>query len=896
MTINLPGYKILRTLGKGGMATVYLAEQEIFEREVALKVMSKSLAEDPSFGQRFMREAKIVSQLVHPNIVTVHDVGVHEGYYYLSMQVIDGLDLKQSRRSLSLRQKITAIRDIAKALDYAGSKGYVHRDIKPENILFHTSDGRAVLTDFGIARAAESDLTMTQTGTAIGTPHYMSPEQAKGLAVDHRADLYSLGVVFYLLLANRLPFDAESAVAIGIKHITQAIPLLPAEYNQLQPLIDKLMAKKVEDRFQSAKELIDALDDLDLPVLEHAERMAADAIALRAEPGDPDAPTRLASAITTEDTIGDTITAPTIQREVGDLKSAAKRQRNTAASTTTEEDYEVVYEDDDEAHKGSWFPWVAGTLVLCAVAGGVFYQQKPETARVWIDEGIAYIDQVAAAAEGLLFESNSEAPAVSRPEPISPLPSGATDLPANSEPVAAPASTDSPQQQETPAVVSGEQGGNAPELDHVESPVDVPVAEAPEIVAAKQNLETLKTHFQTEPAVLAQLVEAYGVLLVLQPENQLLQAEFETLQQQEADKIIALVAEDKLEAAQKRLDQYKAIFTDVSQQEILDIEASVERQININGLLAKADSYYQANALTRPPGENALDVYQQIIALDPQNSIAAARLDDVANKLIGYARKHVASEQWSQAATYVDKALAITPDSNSAAQLKKQIVEGRANTAKLEKALAEGKQALANGDYFSPANRNAYTFFQRALNVDANNATAKDGLAQAQKLFTLRVFDLVEAEQFDTARSLVDKAQQDSPGLAVLEQLALSVNERIAELEYAKTPRITRLMVSGQPVGGPPSEQANTITADRSIHIAFQFENFQSDTAVIQAELTDGTETLQIAQVPVIVTGSEGLSEFSINRAVEGFPNGSYTVFMRLDGKVLSKTLFRVQN
>ena len=110
------------------------------------------------------------------------------------------------------------------------------------------------------------------------------------------------------------------------------------------------------------------------------------------------------------------------------------------------------------------------------MAGGVFYQQKPETARVWIDEGIAYIDQVAAAAEGLLFESNSEAPAVSRPEPISPLPSGATDLPANSEPVVAPASADSPQQQETPAVVSGEQGGNAPELDHAESPVDVPVA------------------------------------------------------------------------------------------------------------------------------------------------------------------------------------------------------------------------------------------------------------------------------------------------------------------------------------------------------------------------------------------------------------------------------------
>lgn len=890
MTINLPGYKILRTLGKGGMATVYLAEQEIFEREVALKVMSKSLAEDPSFGQRFMREAKIVSQLVHPNIVTVHDVGVHDGYYYLSMQVIDGLDLKQSRRSLSLRQKITAIRDIAKALDYAGSKGYVHRDIKPENILFHTSDGRAVLTDFGIARAAESDLTMTQTGTAIGTPHYMSPEQAKGLAVDHRADLYSLGVVFYLLLANRLPFDAESAVAIGIKHITQAIPLLPTEYNQLQPLIDKLMAKKVEDRFQSAKELIEALDDLDLPVLEHAERMAADAIALRAEPGDPDAPTKLASAIT----IGDTITAPTVQRELGSAKSVTIGKQSKAA-TATEEDYEVVYEEDDDAQKGGWFPWIAGTLVLCTVAGGVFYQQKPEIARAWVDAGIVYIDQIAAAAEDMLFESSSSENLPAPSELAVSPPDKTVAPPANSAVEVAELSSGIVAEQEVVASASEEQGERGA-LEGAESSVEAPISEAPEIIAAKQNIETLKAHFQTEPAVLAQLVEAYGALLALQPDNQLLQVEFESLQQQEADKIVALVAEDKLDAATKRLDQYKAIFNSASQQKILDLEANIARQINVNTLLAQADSYYQANALTRPAGENALDVYQQVLVLDPQNKVAAARLNDIASKLVGYARKHAASEQWSQAATYVDKALAIAPDANGAKQLKKQVLEGKANSAKLEKALAEGKQALANGDYFSPANANAYMLFQRALTASAGNVAAKDGLAQTQKLFTLRVFDLVEAEQFDTARSLVDKAQRDSPGLAILEQLALSVDERIAELEYAKTPRITRLMVSGQPVGGPPGVQAGSISADRSIHIAFQFENFQSETAVIQAELTDGTETLQIAQVPVIVTGSQGLSEFSINRAVEGFPNGSYTVFMRLDGKVLSKTLFRVQN
>lgn len=278
MTPQIPGYKIVRTLGKGGMATVFLAVQDIFERPVALKVMAQGLSEDPTFSQRFFREARIVSQLVHPNIVTVFDVGVHEGAFYLSMEYIEGQDLKQARKQLNLQQKIQAVQDIARALEFAAQKGYVHRDIKPENIMIAKADQRAVLMDFGIARAAETDLSVTQTGLAIGTPHYMSPEQAKGKAVDARSDLYSLGVVFYLLLTGKVPFDGDSAVAIGIKHITEMVPDLPESMAAAQPIVSRLMAKAPQDRYQRPEELVEALEHLKSQMLDAPEVIESDVL------------------------------------------------------------------------------------------------------------------------------------------------------------------------------------------------------------------------------------------------------------------------------------------------------------------------------------------------------------------------------------------------------------------------------------------------------------------------------------------------------------------------------------------------------------------------------------------------------------------------------------------
>ncbi|MCZ6642910.1 MAG: serine/threonine-protein kinase, partial [Gammaproteobacteria bacterium] len=260
--MELPGFRIEREIGRGGMARVHLAVQNKFGRLVALKIVSADYANDTNFRKRFLRESRINAQLTHPNIVQVYDVGAHESLLYLVMEFLRGGDLNQRLdRGMQVAELIDVIKDIGKALDYAHRKGFIHRDIKPENILFR-EDGSAVLTDFGIARTVSSNPSLTRVGTVVGTPQYMSPEQASGRELDGRSDLYGLGVVFYRMLTGDVPYQANSAVSIGIKHLQEPIPRLPNYLAAFQPMIDRMLAKKPEHRYQTGAELGAALDEL----------------------------------------------------------------------------------------------------------------------------------------------------------------------------------------------------------------------------------------------------------------------------------------------------------------------------------------------------------------------------------------------------------------------------------------------------------------------------------------------------------------------------------------------------------------------------------------------------------------------------------------------------------
>jgi serine/threonine-protein kinase PpkA len=262
MDILIPGYDMEGEIGEGAMATVYLATQRSLERKVALKVMAAALAADPSFCERFLREGKTLARLSHPHTVTIHDIGNVGELYYMAMEYLPNGTLKERiAAGLSPEQGLTYIRQIASALGYAHAQGLVHRDVKPANILFR-ADGVAVLSDFGIAKSLDDRTQFTQAGFAVGTPSYMSPEQARGQKIDGRADLYALGVVLYEILVGKLPYNGTDALSTALAHLTEPLPELPLHHGRYQEVLRKLLAKDPAERFPDAAALLVALDNL----------------------------------------------------------------------------------------------------------------------------------------------------------------------------------------------------------------------------------------------------------------------------------------------------------------------------------------------------------------------------------------------------------------------------------------------------------------------------------------------------------------------------------------------------------------------------------------------------------------------------------------------------------
>jgi eukaryotic-like serine/threonine-protein kinase len=348
-------YTVMRKLGAGGMANVYLAEDQELGRRVAIKILNERHANDEQFVERFRREAKNAAALSHPNIVSIYDRGEAEGTYYIAMEYVDGRSLKElivSRGPAPLTVAVEYARQILSALRFAHRHGIVHRDIKPHNALVD-AEGRVKVTDFGIARAGASQ--MTEAGSIVGTAQYLSPEQARGTNVDQRSDVYSLGIVLYELLTGSLPFNGDTPVEIAMKHLS-TLPEPPSVRRadiprDLDLIVMRALAKDPEDRYQSAEEM-----DADLerflrgsavsPVTEEAATQI-----LRLPPM-ADQPYAATAA---------TMIAPPSSRRTAVMPPPPP----------------VYYDLDEPIHRRPVWPWVAALIfiVIAAVGGYLLYSQ-----------------------------------------------------------------------------------------------------------------------------------------------------------------------------------------------------------------------------------------------------------------------------------------------------------------------------------------------------------------------------------------------------------------------------------------------------------------------------------------------------------------------------------------
>ena len=841
---EIPGYRILKPLGQGGMAMVYLAIQENFQREVAVKIMSQKLLSDSSFGERFLREARIVAQLSHQNIVPVFDVGRHGDFHYIAMELLPGGDLKERlANGVPLIEGIGIVHQIAAALHYAASKGFVHRDIKPENILFR-EDGSAIVSDFGIARSTNSETHMTLTGTIIGTPSYMSPEQAQALDLDGRSDIYSLGIILFEILTGHVPFTADSAISIGIKHITDPIPELPEEVEEFQEFIDKAMAKRPEDRFQNGQEFIEALEEL-----ENNLNQGSNATVVM-KSSDMKRRARAARAAT-----GGRTTNISRTKAGGRTRTVGGRNRNSRI----EEPNSFLL-----SKKGILAMSVAGAVVLggagawylsseissrsappsasLAASGlsqktislitggqkamqeGRFYEPVDDNAQYYFTTALALAPLSTDALDGikqLLIRYLDQAQAQ--------LVTG------NSEQASAwlNRSSQIAFYANDPALLQRQQKLRADIFQFQQQQFRQDEKQQRIVSLLKAANKALAENRLIAPAE-ANAYDKFQTILSLDPESRVAIAgitsiaeSFLNQAQREAagknyDRARELLAEAvQVDSQHPSFDQISQQISQLEEQDRKQAmllaqqernqaeakllqerqEAEQRRVASIEKLLADAEAALKAGRLQEPAGNNAFEQYRKVLSLDPANTKALAGLKSVGEQYVSLAEAALAKGRWSEADKQLQNAQKLLPNNERFLAVRKAVIEAAEEFARnedlqkqrqqqLSTLLAAAKSDVSAGRLSAPAGNNALEKFAQVLSVDGSNKTALAGREKIANSLASDARKAIKSQQFTLAESslatLLRFFPNDANGVKIKTELTSArkqVSERNQELD-----------------------------------------------------------------------------------------------------------------
>lgn len=701
--LDIPGFQIQKEIGRGGMARVYLAVQRKFGRLVALKVVSGEYTRDPKFRERFIRESRINARLTHPNIVQVYDVGTHEGALYLVLEYVRGGDLNQRlERGIRLSELVGVIKDMCRALDYAHGKGFVHRDIKPENILFR-EDGSAVLTDFGIARITDSDPSITRVGTVVGTPQYMSPEQASGKELDGRSDLYSLGVVLYRMLTGDVPYKADSAVSIGIKHLQEPIPRLPNYLKAFQEVVDRCLAKQRDQRFQNGAELAEALDGV---------QMEAEL---------PNATIR-AQAVSTQEVRAVGADLLTTARDPGRADRGAEERRRRRR-------LRALY-------------GLLGVVAIASAATWVTIEQPPWATRLMTIAGLIEDPMVQEAwnnAQSLRQDPNQGLSAVvaayRRVLELDPDHTGAS---------AAVAGLASQWRLDfSSALAQNDLNQAETKLSELTSafPNDTELASlknslgdrrrAEELLVSTQAL--LRSHGLSDIPSATAAIQAYREVLRLAPGHPVAQGELDSLAAYYAGLAIDAAGAGQVDNALNFLDRASAANAELA---LLDdvrdrIRQATTLQAAITGMLQQAGALRAAGTLINPPGENAAEIYHRVLAADPDNAVATQGLNEVESQIVNRTSQLIAIGDIAAVQALVDRAGAVGLDTGTVAEMKRRLDAEVSRLASIGAGLERAALLMEQGYLTAPQADNAVAVLREIERLDPGNDQAQAMLTRA---------------------------------------------------------------------------------------------------------------------------------------------------------------------
>ena len=740
--LELPGYRIQRQIGQGASGQVYLAVQHAIRRSVAIKVLAPAAVGDAAARQRFEREAELAKGLDHPNIVRVFEAGIHAGAPFLVMEYLRGGDLNWNLRAgLHMQNVLMVVKDVAAALDHAHARGVVHRDVKPENILFN-AQGRALLSDFGVAAM----LGEPASRAAHGTVPYMSPEQLRGDTVDGRADFFSLGAVLYLMLTGRLPFTSAGGHALAAR---MEPPPLPPELKALQAPVRKFLAPVPEDRFQSAAEIVAALD------------------AVRLEGAVPDAMVRTAPVATSE-----------VEAALGDFEDLGERSPAARRHLTSRRLAAAV---------------LAGVLAVALLAGGGYVASQPGgVTRALAFAGLAEHPDVTSAweeAEALRVDPNQSlgvvvaayrqvlqrdaghsgaAAAIAaalqqwRSDAAAALDAGDADLAAAKlDELAAVVASPAAPAANLPAVAASSADLPAlfdrlDDLRHAERLLantqrllarsgldDVPSADAA-IVAYKEVLRLLPGNAEAQTA-LDEIALHYGALTEQDARNR--------------DVVGAMANFERAVAASANFEGVQAVRATLTEAEALQAE--------INALLQQAAGLRQAGSLIAPAGGSAAEIYRRVLATKPDDAVAVQGLAEVSAQVLSNFRDLLSRGELDAARVLAERAAAAGIGDDPVNEMLARYEAELARIEAVARHIAEAEALYRDGYITGPSlDDNVVAHLREALRLDPDNADAVRLLSVAATRLAQAAEEAYDAGMVEDGLLYLDLALTVTPGIS----------------------------------------------------------------------------------------------------------------------------------